>query len=100
MKTKLFALVLMLLVSVSSFATETDPVEKRTQRVVQLLDRVQEIREMNFGEMEKEEKKLVKEELRIIKAELKAEKARGGLDDKVSISLGAIIIIILLLIIL
>lgn len=70
---------------------ETDPQE----RVEQLEKRVHEIWEMDFSDMDKEEKATLKVEIKEIKKELK----QTGLDSKVSISIGAIIIILLLLII-
>ncbi|WP_436515940.1 hypothetical protein [Ekhidna sp. To15] len=79
-------------------ATETDPKKEvdPKERVEQLQNRVQEIWEMDFSEMDKEEKVELKVELKEIKKELK----QAGLDSKVSISIGAIIIILLLLILL
>lgn len=66
------------------------------ERVEQLEDRVHEIWRMDFSEMDNVEKAALKQELKQIKKELKSTK---GLDDKVSISIGAIIIILLLIII-
>lgn len=71
---------------------ETDPKE----RVEQLQNRVHEIWEMDFSDMDKEEKAALKVELKEIKKELK----QTGLDNKVTLSVGAIIIILLLLILL
>ena len=82
--------------SLSATATETDPKSTDPQeRVEQLESRVHQIWEMDFSDMDKEEKAAIKLELKEIKKELKEE----GLDSKVSISIGAIIIILLLLII-
>ena len=100
MKAKLFALVLFTFVSVGAMATETTNVENAQARANQLIERVQEIRTLDRSEMSSEEKSEIKAELRLIKQELKEIKSTKGLDDKVSISIGAIIIIILLLIIL
>ncbi|MEP1033377.1 hypothetical protein [Ekhidna sp.] len=71
---------------------EIDPQE----RVEKLQNRVHEIWEMDFSDMDKEEKAALKIEVKEIKKELK----QTGLDNKVSISIGAIIIILLLLILL
>ncbi|WP_424961342.1 hypothetical protein [Ekhidna sp.] len=84
------------LTSLSATASETDPKNTNPkERVEQLESRVHEIWEMDFSDMDKEEKAAIKLELKEIKKELKEE----GLDSKVSISIGAIIIILLLLII-
>ncbi|MEO9870776.1 hypothetical protein [Ekhidna sp.] len=71
---------------------ETDP----QAQVEKLENRVHQIWEMDFSDMEKEQKIELKKEVKNIKKELK----QAGLDSKVSISIGAIIIILLLLIIL
>lgn len=93
-KIKVFAFAFLL--SIASFAStsieKTDPVI----RVQQLESRVQEIWKMDHSDMEKTEKVTLREELKEIRKELKT----SGLDSKVSISIGAIIIILLLLIIL
>ncbi|MEQ9468245.1 MAG: hypothetical protein RLN88_12590 [Ekhidna sp.] len=84
--------------SFGATANETDP-KKATDpqvRVEQLENRVHEIWEMDFSDMDKEEKQVLKLEVKEIKKELK----QAGLDSKVSISIGAIIIILLLLILL
>ena len=100
--------------AVSLGVSATDPSAKTNQRAVELIERVEEIRNMDFKSMERAEKKEMKVELRQIKKELRQiestkgldDKVRGlddkvrGLDDKVSISIGAIIIILLLIIIL
>ena len=65
------------------------------ERAEQLKNRVNEIWEMDFSEINREEKVEIKKELKEIKKELK----ELSLDRKVSISVGAIIIILLLLII-
>lgn len=57
-------------------------------------NRILEIWRMDFNSMDKSEKLELKEEVKNIKKELKT----TGLDSKVSISVGAIIIILLLLI--
>ena len=87
-----------ILTSLVASATETDPREKTDSqaRVEQLENRINEIWQMDFADMEKEEKTIIKMEVKEIKKELK----QAGLDSKVSISVGAIIIILLLLIIL
>ncbi len=98
MKAKISILALFVLLSFGAAASDTNntkPTETTSQRATELLDRVNEIKAMDFKEMDRTEKKAIKKELKTIKKELKAE----GLDDKVSISIGAIIIIILVLII-
>lgn len=85
------------LTSLSATANEADPKSTDPQvRVEQLENRVHEIWEMDFSDMEHEEKAALKMEVKDIKKELK----QAGLDSKVSISVGAIIIILLLLILL
>lgn len=85
---------------VASFASaaETDPKKEidPQEKVEQLEKRVHQIWEMDFSDMDKEEKAALKIEVKEIKKELK----QTGLDSKVSISIGAIIIILLLLILL
>lgn len=78
-------------------ANETDPAKEKDskERIEQLEERVYEIWKMDFSDMEKDEKAVIKAELKDIKKELK----QTGLDNKVSISIGAIIIILLLIII-
>lgn len=60
-------------------------------RMETLKDRVEEIRAMGFVSMSRAERKTVRKELKEIKKEM-------GLDDKFTISVGAAIIIVLLLI--
>jgi len=90
---------LTLCLSFSSLAASSG--EKNTvtpkERVQQLETRIFQIRESELSSLNKSEREIVKEEVKSIKKEIKQIK---GLDDKVSISVGAIIIIILLLIIL
>ncbi len=84
--------------SLVTLASETEPkkeIDPQAQ-VEELEGRVYQIWEMDFSDLDKEQKKDLKKEVRNIKKELK----QAGLDSKVSISVGAIIIIILLLIIL
>lgn len=82
-------------VSIAATAAETEPKTIDPEvRAEQIETRVHEIWKMDFAKMEKVEKLAIKQELKAIKKELKAD----GLDDKVSISIGAIIIIILVLI--
>ena len=97
-KIKYLALISLIgLSSLSATANETDPKETDPQeRVEQLENRVHQIWEMDFSDMDKEEKAALKLEVKEIKKELK----EAGLDNKVSISIGAIIIILLLLILL
>lgn len=86
------------LTSFGASAGETDSKKNidPQERVEQLEKRVHEIWEMDFSDMDKEEKQVLKMEVKEIKKELK----QAGLDNKVSISIGAIIIILLLLILL
>ena len=87
------------LTSLTTLAAEsTDPKKEidPKERAEQLKKRVYEIWEMDFSDMDKEEKTEIKLELKEIKKEIKK---TNGLDSKVSISIGAIIIILLLIII-
>lgn len=99
MKTKLLALALILVASFGAQAAEANEVNPNV-RAAQLLERVHEIRTMEFDEMSAEQKSEIKEELQGIRAELKELKSTKGLDSKVSISVGLIIIILLLLLLL
>ncbi|MCP4458734.1 MAG: hypothetical protein GY816_12035 [Cytophagales bacterium] len=101
MKTKILAIALFMAVSLGVSATETaDPAAVANKRAIELIERVQEIRTMDFSEFERGQKKEVKAELREIKKELRQIESTNGLDDRVSISIGAVIIILLLIIIL
>ncbi len=95
-KVKYLLFVCAFMVMSMASATETDPKKEVTpeERVEQLENRVHEIWKMDFSDMDKEEKNSIKLELKEIKKELK----QTGLDNKVSISIGAIIIILLLII--
>ena len=97
MKTKISTIVLFLAISLGASASNGsgNATEPTNQRVIELTERVNEIKEINLKELDRKEKKALKGELRAIEKELKT----SGLDDKVSISIGAIIIIILILII-
>ena len=100
MKTKILAIALFMAVSLGVSATEsTDPATAANQRAVELIERVQEIRNMNFKEMDREYKREMKSELREINKELRQMESIKGLDSKVSISIGAVIIILLIIII-
>lgn len=98
MKKKIKFLAFAFVLSITSFTataadavtTEPDPKE----RIEQLETRVHEIWKMDFTEMEKADKMAIRQELKDIKKELKT----TGLDSKVSISIGAIIIILLVII--
>lgn len=95
-KIKSLIIVCLLSLGTIAFASEADPKMMDPEvRAEQIETRVHEIWKMDFSEMENAEKLQIKEELKTIKRELKTE----GLDSKVSISLGAIIIILLVLII-
>jgi len=97
MKKKIQFLALAFVFSFVSFSASaadlSDPIEPET-RVEQLENRVHEIWKMDFSEMDKAEKLAIREELKDIKKELKT----SGLDQKVSLSIGAIIIILLVII--
>lgn len=67
---------------------------KREERLVELEERVYEIRDMDLENMERSERKVIRNELKDIQKEMKVQ--GGGL----YISVGAAIIIVLLLIIL
>lgn len=99
MKTKILAIALFTLASFGASANETKEVDPNV-RATELIQRVHEFRKMDRKEMTMDEKTMMKDELREIKKELRQLEKSEGLDDKVSISIGAIIIIILLLIIL
>ena len=89
-------LILFTVASATALASDNNSSKPTTNdRGAQLKERVYEIWEMDFSDMDREEKQEIKLELKEIKKELK----QTGLDSKVSISVGAIIIILLLLII-
>lgn len=73
---------------------EKEPSPEEQARLEQLDERVKEIKAMDFRSMDKEEKKEIRNELRDINKE--AKELGGG----VYISVGALIVILLLLIIL
>ncbi len=100
MKTKILAIALFIAVSLGASANETDPTKDVNQRATELIERVQEIRSMDYKEMNRKEKKEMKSELREINKELRKIEKTEGLDNKVSISVGAIIIILLLILLL
>lgn len=102
-KTSLYTMLfLVLLSSISSplFAVEkhplttTKPIKEVPADVTKLLSRLEEIKAMDKTTLTRTDKKLLRKEVRAIKTELK-EKRHG-----VYISVGAFIIIILLLVIL
>lgn len=72
--------------------SETELTEAQKERLEEIQSRVEEIKAMDFSTMSKEEIKEVRSELREMKQE--AKRAGGG----VYISVGAIIIILLILI--
>lgn len=102
-KIKYVSFICAFIVSSFAYASETDPKKEtdpkvqaeQQERVEKLEKRVYEIWEMDFSKMDKKEQTEVKQELKKIKKELK----QTGLDNKISISIGAVIIIILLIII-
>jgi hypothetical protein len=79
-----------------SFATETprSTTETPEQQVARLTNRLEEIRAMDLKNLPKKEKKALRGEVRAIKKEMKA--LSGG----VYISIGAILLIVLLIILL
>ncbi len=105
-KSKSILLALMfMLTSFASMASDTkltkENIENKSDkevraRVEQLLDRVEQIRELDRSNMDQFERSQMKDELVDIKKELKVAKTNGS---TVTISVGAAIIIILLLII-
>ena len=97
MKTTIFSLLLVVMITFGANASETDALNAEV-RANQLIERVEEINRLDFSEMTFSEKRVIKAELRELNAELKELDGIEGLDDKVSISIGAIIIIILLII--
>jgi septal ring factor EnvC (AmiA/AmiB activator) len=91
---------LMLLAALPATAAEMVPLSramsqtemKSDPRAQQLIQRLEEIRDMKRSEMSKQERKALRREVREIKKEMK--EIKGG----VYLSVGAIIVIILLLI--
>jgi len=73
---------------------ETELTPKEEARLEEMKSRVEEIKSMDFSEMSKEDRKEVRDELRGIKKEAKA------MGEGVYLSVGAIIIILLILILL
>jgi hypothetical protein len=100
MKTKLLRTLLLITMFATvtpsmSFAATTDPaVEQKEAYVRQLTTRLEEIKAMDTKSMSREEKKVLRTEVKAIKKELK--EVSGG----VYLSIGAILIIALLLILL
>ncbi|MEQ9305253.1 MAG: hypothetical protein RJQ14_15195 [Marinoscillum sp.] len=102
---KTLFIAIFLICGVSAFANDSDAITKENvadksekevkARVELLLNRVDQIRSMDPTEMEGFEKQSIREELKEIKKELKV--AHNG---TLTISVGAAIIIVLLLIIL
>lgn len=97
MKTKFLIVAMFMLASVGASAGELNT-DNPNVRANELIERVNEIKNLDRSEMTRQERKEAKSELREISKELKQLEKSEGLDDKVSISIGAIIIIILLLI--
>jgi hypothetical protein len=100
MKTKMFrVLFLLVILALSapsvSFAASTDPgTANREMQAKRLTDRLEEIKRMDAKQMTRAEKKVLRTEVKAIKKELAA--VSGG----VYLSIGAILIIALLLILL
>lgn len=66
--------------------------EEAESRVQVLTERVNEIKDIDFGQLPKEERRELKNEMREIKKEM------DFLNNKVTLSVGAVIIIVLLII--
>jgi hypothetical protein len=79
---------------ISANAKEVTPIETKEQTAARLQNRLEEIKSMDKSTMTKSEKKALRGEVRAIKKELKA--ISGG----VYLSVGAILLIALLLILL
>ncbi len=96
-KQPIITILLIFLVSCFAHAAETTPMTtiEVNQRAEVIVNRVEEIRDMDKSSLTRVEKKALKEELKDLKKEARA----MGLDSRISISVGALIIIILLLII-
>ena len=94
-KLKFLALAAFFSLSMAATANDVEGVKNidPEERVEQIETRVHEIWKMDFSQMDKVEKVAIRTELKELKKEVK------GLDSKVSISIGAIIIILLILII-
>jgi len=98
LKMVLFFIVMNTTVSAYAFTSSTDPVTPnattKTEDVVgqQLVQRLKEIRAMDKSELTREERKALRKEVKAIKNELAAN------HKGVYLSVGAIIIIVLLLI--
>ncbi len=75
----------------TNFNMEIKLVERPRIKEKEILERLGEIQAMDFKNMSKEERKAIKRELKEIKE-------TSGLDNRISISVGALIIIILLII--
>jgi len=97
MKKYLLVSSLMFLICLSPLHANDKATEKtaREIRIEQLTNRVEEIQSIDFDELSRSEKKELKKELKEINKELKSE----GLGKPVTLTLGAIIIIVLVLII-
>lgn len=94
---RVFALLLVLGMTVPAFAgpgTTEEPTKKEAARAEQLMQRLQEIKNLSKQSLSQTEKKELRKEVKSIRQELKA--ANNG----IYLSVGAIIIIILLLILL
>jgi hypothetical protein len=100
MKTKIFKTLFLIAIlavasPVVSFANTTDPVtEQKEAQAQRLAQRLEEIRSMDTKSMSRQEKKALRTEVRTIKKEMAA--ISGG----VYLSIGAILLIALLLILL
>ncbi|MEQ9217993.1 MAG: hypothetical protein RLO17_08125 [Cyclobacteriaceae bacterium] len=95
-KQPIFTILLIFLATCFANASEATTVNNEINtRAEIIINRVEEIREMDKSSLTSVEKKALKEELKDLKKEAK----EMGLDSRVSISVGALIIILLLLII-
>lgn len=79
-------------IPVTTYASGINDPEKDAKMLVQITQRVTEIQNMDKNNLTNAEKKSLRKELKVMKQQA------GGLDKKVYLSVGAIIIIILLLI--
>jgi hypothetical protein len=98
-KTRLYLMIMML--SLGAFTTvnasEKNPAKTTTEipaEIQVMLNRLEEIKDMDKSEMERAEKKELRKEVRAIKSEIRSS------GNGIYISVGAIIIILLLIILL
>jgi len=73
-------------------------IEQKQARILEIKDRISEIRAMDKSTLTRDEKKELRSELRDMRKEARAINSSDGMGGGVYLSVGAIIIIILLLI--